>query len=454
MVPGTLFALSSQLSIIPFPFLAGMAAIESEAYFDSRLAIMGISLATITTMKAKGLLSLADFAFSSSYIPGQGNDGSFVTGVLEVLIGPNFADSPDTPKLRRLYFEAHTLSVADLRRRTERTDSDQPVKLPAEERVVRLARLKRRLIGFDIAGVYEPSHSLIDLMTQMLETSQIKYIPWSACTAREQEVLGVKRINVDHAGYEPDSGGFLRRQPKNEEYSADVTSDLLLTHALFRRAIAFELANICPFEVFYALTTKLMKEYMRPALARYSRVSLEQLENADRHVFVELASFTAGGVGVKADGTIPVQAGMKEILSSPDFQFLLMQMPLSGGSSGQASRAVVTRTGGKGRGDSRSRSRRRKITETQEKNRKAKESNKVSGKGGGKAGRGKASKGKSKGPFDSRTEVGRTVDGSPICFGYNTAGCTGCGPGERCTKGFHVCWKIGCGQAHPSSQHP
>jgi hypothetical protein len=432
-----------------------MAAIESEAYFDGRLATMGISNGVIVKIKAKGWSCLADFAYASAYIPGQGSDAAFVTSVLVAVVGADYEDSADTPKLRRLYFEAHTLSVADLRRRTERTDSDPPLKLPAEERVVRMARLKLRLNGFDISGVNEPSHSLVDSITQMLETSQVRYVPWSACTAREQEILGIKKIIMEH-GFEPDSSGFLKQRPKQDEYLADITTDLLLTHALFRRAIAFELANICKFEVFASLTTKLLREYMRPPVHKYAKVTLEQLENADKFVFIEIGARTVGGVGVRPDGTIPVEVAMQEILKSPDFLFLLMQMPVSGGgSSSSGSKHVANKGAGKTRGNSRSRSRRRKITEMQDRNRKANESSRSnsSGKGskGGKGG--KATKGRAKGPFDPSSEVGRTVDGAPICFAYNTGGCTECAPGERCSKGFHVCWKIGCGKAHSSHSH-
>ena len=442
-------------SLLPSCFLR-MAAIESEAYFDGRMATMGISGGVIVKIKAKGWSCLADFAYASAYIPGQGNDEAFVTSVLVAVVGQAYEDSPDTPKLRRLYFEAHTLSVADLRRRTERTDADPPIKLPAEERVVRMARLKIRLNGFDISGVNEPSHSLVDSITQMLETSQIRYVAWSTCTARDQEILGIKKI-VMEPGFEPDSSGFLKQKSKPDEYLADVTTDLLLTHALFRRAIAFELANVCKFEVFAALTTKLLKEYMRPAVHKYAKVSLEQLENADKHVFVEIGARTVGGVGVRPDGTIPVEVAMRDILNSPEFLFLLMQMPsTSGGSAASSSKQVSSKGSGKNRGSSRSRSRRRKVTEMQDRNRKANATargSSSSGKGQ-KAGKGgKASKGRSKGPFDPSTEVGRTVDGAPICFAFNTGGCTECSPGERCSKGFHVCWKIGCGQAHSSHSH-
>ena len=164
-----------------------MSTIESEAYFNARMATIRVSNATVVLVQAKGWTTLGEFAYASSYVPGQGPDTAFCTGVLEAILGPNYSDHPDTARLRRLYFEAHTPSIADLRRRTERTDSDLPVKLPAEERIVRLARLKNRFPGMDIDGVYAPSHSLVDLLAQMLESNQIRYVPWSACTCRNQE---------------------------------------------------------------------------------------------------------------------------------------------------------------------------------------------------------------------------------------------------------------------------
>lgn len=432
-----------------------MASIESEAYFSTRMVAVGISAGTITGIHNRRWKTLADFAFASSYVPGSGADTAFCVSVLEKLLGAQFEDHEDSPRLRRLYFEAHTLSIADLRRRTERTDSDLPLKLPAEERVVRLARVKARLTGFVIEGVFEPSHSLVDLLTQMLETSQLKYIPWSSCTSRTNEIMGIKKVVVEPSSIITDSSGYLKKQPVAEQQHADVSTDLLLTHALARRAVAFELANICTYETFATLTTRLLKEYMRVPLTKYNAVTLEQLENADRFVFAELASMTAGGLGVRPDGVFPVEESMAKILVCPEFQFLLMQMP-GGSSSSSGNPPKQAATGDKKRGSSRSRSRKRKVTQQIEVNRLA---NIAAGKGKPAKGKSKGGKGKGsgkasqKGPFDASTEVGRMTDGSPICFAFNTGGCNLCAPGERCVKGFHVCWKIGCARPHSSHQH-
>lgn len=430
-----------------------MAAIESEAYFDGRLAAIRISNATATAMKARGWSTLGDFAYASSYVPGQGPDDAFVTGVLEALLGEGHALHVDAAKLRRLYFEAHAVSIADLRRRTERSDTDQPIKMPTEERIVRLARLKRRLMGMDVEGVLSPSHALVHLLTQMLETGNIKYVSWNSCTFRDQEVLGIKKINVEEAAIVADSGGYLKKQKTTEVYEADTSTDLLLTHALTRRALAFELANICPYEVFGKLNTRYFKEYMKPPLSRYSKVSLEQIESCDKFVFVELATRTAGGIAIRPDGVYPVQEAMTAIMASAEFTCMLMQLP--------AAASRVPKGTGKGEGkrhSSRSRSRKRRITEEQSRNRKANEAagkgGRTARKGGGKGGRGQGKGGKSNGkPFNPAIETSRTPEGQPICYAHNTVGCPDAAPGERCSKGWHRCWRIGCTQNHPGNQH-
>ena len=133
------------------------------------------------------------------FVPGQGDDTAFVEGVLKRLLGEDYLEQADSPRLRRLYYESHTLAVADLRRRIDRTDDDAPVRVPMEEKKVRILRLRSRLPGLDITGVMEPSHRLIDSLAQQLESGQLRYTPWSTCTTRHQEINGIAKSN-DQAG--------------------------------------------------------------------------------------------------------------------------------------------------------------------------------------------------------------------------------------------------------------
>ena len=175
-----------------------MTAIESEAVFDARMVAMHISAPVQANIRAKGWTSYAGFAYSCSYIPGQSqSDAAFVAEVLFEVIGVGHGTSTDTPKLRRLYYESHTLGAQDLRRRSERTDVDVVVKMPVEERLVRLTRLKAKYLGHDISGVDEPSYALVDVLANMLKTGQLKYVGWDQCTYRDQEIHGVKKLDND-----------------------------------------------------------------------------------------------------------------------------------------------------------------------------------------------------------------------------------------------------------------
>lgn len=419
---------------------------------------VGLSQPCIAAMLAKGWNTLAAYAYACGYVPGSGNsDDLFTAGVLVKIVGDQHDASADSPRLRRLFFESHTLAIQDLRRRSERTETDPIIKLPMEERIVRLRTLRAKYLGHDISGVLEPSHALVDLVANMLETGQLRYVPWSSCTTRDAEVTGIKKLDKDLSAIVTDSTtGFLRRSEKQEEYIADVSSDLMLVQALQRRAFAFELAGVCDFSVLNSLTNRLLKELTRPALFQYQRVTMEQIENADRHVFIRLAALTTGGVGQKADGTWPVKEAMDGVLVEPELAFLLMQMPTRAGAGNATSSSNATKVTKKSeRGDSRSRSRRRKITEQNSRNRAANEATKGTkgnskSKGAGKAkgkGKGKASR------FNPAVETSRTHDGRPICFAYQDGSCSSVAPGQTCSRGYHGCWKIGCTQTHAGKDH-
>jgi hypothetical protein len=127
-----------------------MATVESEAFFVARVNAVGISAASLAVLLRLGWSTMANFAFASSYTPGQGDDKEFKDEVLAKVLGAGYDVSVESPRLRRLYFEAHTMSVADLRRRVEKTEDDAPARIPIEERAVRMTKLKARLVGVDI----------------------------------------------------------------------------------------------------------------------------------------------------------------------------------------------------------------------------------------------------------------------------------------------------------------
>ena len=109
--------------------------VDSNAVFEARARGIGLSDAVITEMARRGWTSHATFAFSVATQPGV-DEQAFLDGVVIPILGA--AEHIDAPKLRRLFFEAHTLTSADLRRKVDATEQEAPRKLPAPEIAQRL----------------------------------------------------------------------------------------------------------------------------------------------------------------------------------------------------------------------------------------------------------------------------------------------------------------------------
>jgi len=407
-----------------------MALIDSEAFFQGRAEAIGISPAVLGALRQRGWDTLSGFAYSSGYSPGLSSDDEFVASVIIPLLGANHAVDPQAPKLRRLFIESHTMSLADLKRKVESSQDEAPSKMPTEERASRVRALRQRLGGMDITGSGEPSGRLVDMILQMFEQGTIKYVPWASCTSREQEVLHQKKTSVPTSSVLSDHAGFVKIRAPQDEMSAEVHSDHMLHLLLQRRALAFELAGVARFEAFNAVHTRMFKEMMKTPLPGYQRVSMDQVERADRHVFVRLAELTASGLHRQADGLLPAEQALATILTEVEFLYLLLPMPRSSGSGQHKSKASKKRA----------RSSSQSGSETRRKPQKGK------GKGKNKKGAGQA-----------RT-VTRDDKGMPICFAYNKAeGCkqpTRDHEGRaRCDRGMHVCWIAKCFMGHSGSAH-
>ena len=404
-----------------------MAGIDSAAVFDGRMQAIGLPAVVATAMRGRGWVSFATYAYSSSYQPSQSDDTEFKQKVLRVLLGDDFEASPEAPKLRRLFFEAHTLCIADLRKKVDRPDSELPSRLPLEERVVRIAALRRRLAGVDISGPLEPSHKVIDILGQQLETGQLRYVAWEEYTTRDQEVHNIKKNpELDGSVVVKDPLGFLRTTAVSPNIQAELDGNLCLQQMFARRAVAYELASLCAYEVFWSLGAKLIKELTRPPMEGYQRVTVSQLLAADRVAYTRLAELTASGLAKNLAGEYPLTDAMVHVLRDSEFQFMLHQRPEQKSASKHPIVPVVPLVPS--------------LLDPPEKKVKGK------GKGGGKLGVEKTLK--------KRKTVTRTADNQPICFPYNRpVGCNDAQPGQKCARGAHVCWMFGCGKPHSAKAH-
>jgi hypothetical protein len=397
-----------------------MSAIESEAVFRNRSLAMGLVQADLDAMRIKGWVTFSRFAFASSFIPGQGDDATFVTNVVELVLGDR--NHARASILRRLYFESYTLTAADLRSKVERSGDEPPKKMPAPERHSRYETIKAKLTGVDLRGPNEPSHHLIDICAAMLEEGVMRYIPWEDLSSRDDELKGVKKIKE----WKPTASGTLKEVSSEELKNTDLTSDLKIYQALNRRGVALEMSNLMEFSSHDKLTKLFIREYQREPPEGYSKVSIDQIVRADQEAFRILADETREGLAADGMGIRPLDKHIDTVMT--DSTVRMMLMPL------------VHRSKAKGDGKG-------------QKGEKEKEKEKKKqGKGGKAKGDGKGQKGgknKKRGPGEMPGGLegsSVTKDGKRICYGFNLGTCSEKGAG--CPRGRRVCTK--CQEAHPS----
>ena len=393
---------------------------------------MGIHAAGIALLIAADINTMAQLAFSCSYTPGSPVDTPLRDFLREVL-----GADPSAGQLacyRRLFFEAHTLSVADLRDKVTRTDESAPRKLPAPERGARYESQKARLSNLDLTGELEVSHALLDEIVQMAEDDVLHYIPLERCTRRDQELTGVKKDSALKA----DNRGDIKVVTTTLDATADLASDFMIRSAFQRRSLAFDQAGLISYSIMESWHSELFKVMMRLPPPGYSMVSIGQVINADRELFRRMAELTRHGIRPTSNGDRPLQDAW--IRSMHDHTVTHLLQPLQGSSSAGLPKiaAAIAKIAQNPPGSGKKAKAKAKRAAAQAANNQPYAAPKAKAKGKGK---GKALTG----DFAGMSSV--MPDGNTICFNFNRPnGCPGAAVGQRCNRGLHVCIK--CHQHH------
>ena len=387
--------------------------VDSEAVFRSRAQQIGLKDEVIDAMAAKGWSSFATFSFSSTYVPGSQDDAVFLSKVVAPLLGSeDHRDGPKLSLLRRLVYESYTIMASEMRSRADRSGEEQPKKLPLAERAARQKKLAERLTGLPLDEAWEPSHHLIDVVSSMVEDGSVKYIAWSECVSREEEIRGQKKTKE----WKPGADGILREvQNKEPAEKADTTSDLKLWQALHRRGVAMDVGGLMSYETHNLLVKMLVKELQKVPPTGFMAVSHEQLQRADVECWRIIASETTSGLSPSSSGQLPAELAMQHAVEAPSVRLLLL--PLQGNNR---------RTSSNTRDDGPPPKRARQQPEPKP-----------------------AAQTRRSVALPSNLEgSSRTPDGSSICFAFNLGNCKFNGKG--CARGKHVCTR--CFGDHPFSK--
>ena len=167
------------------------SSLDSAAVFEARALEIGVTPQELEVMRSRNYNSFGKFSFATNFVPGQADETPLVRLARIITGTTEGTEVPDDrmPVTRRLFYESYTIASADIRAWTERRDDDAPRRLAAPERASRYDEQAARLAaGAVIVGESESSHALVDLVQNMYEDSQLRYVRWEQC------IIGIRSL--------------------------------------------------------------------------------------------------------------------------------------------------------------------------------------------------------------------------------------------------------------------
>ena len=154
--------------------ILGMSYVDSKAIFKQRCEAVQLPQEVVEKLELRGWATFASLAHAPKATPGQANADVAIQDMIDAVLGTTLG--AHEASLRRLHWEAWTLTAADLKRKVDGSDEATARKLPVAEIGARLNVLSKKISPLRLQGVLEPSHASIHLFTAMAEEGRLRYI--------------------------------------------------------------------------------------------------------------------------------------------------------------------------------------------------------------------------------------------------------------------------------------
>ena len=335
----------------------------------------------------------------------------------------------ETSILKRVAFEAQTYLTATLRQAVDRTD-DAPRRIPMAERSTRMEALKANLAGLSITGELEPAHCVLDKMCNMYEANTLKYMDLASCISRSFEI---QSSNTKNKELTLERGSLVVKAAEGPQTATD--SEIKVHYAFVRAwgglpiCKAHELQSACPMGIL---------SYLKPCTGSHHHISADRAWHSfcsvTRQPFRVWGRSSAASSSEKTEH-FPLGLALLDLRSDPHIALYLM--PTSRASSATQQHGPAPR----------------ESNPRQQPYQQGAYNSRPKGFGKGKKGGGKSSPPV---PQELRGKWHKSSSGEPICFGFNCrSGCPekNVKPGQRCSKGLHICAEPKCGGEHSLQQH-
>ena len=213
---------------------------------------------------------------------------------------------------------------------------------------------------------------------------------------------------------------MLKIANKHSEVSCETNSELKLRAALQRRSLAMDLAGIASYDVIEPWVQFLFSQLLREQPGGFSKVTLQQLVDCDKQLFIMASHQTLGKFQSSPASGKPLDDTIKELKVSHEILQYLSPLP------------TVRHHDPPPLGPPRP-SKVQNVNDDKD-----------------EKGKGKGKQSKINIPEGCTTH---DAENKPLCFKYQTGKWTFKGPaGKRCAKGYHKCYKQGCYRLRPYFQ--
>ena len=301
-----------------------MSLVESTAAFNQRCDEIVEDGSLRTSLDVQGIRSHSAMAFSMGTPQMTPTEEQFVA-LAQRIFGAGYSVG-QMSALRRLHFESTTLAISMVRERVTSDSADKgdaARKIPLAEKRQRKEDQMARLTGISMVGELDPSHALLDLANQMLESGAIVWLAPSKCSKRDDEVQQALKDSKSSVQVE---NAQLKVGPSTDTVEAEWNSELKFQWCMMRRGLAMDQCRVLSWGIHQQWVNYMLNLLSRQVSPGFQQIKLEQLVRADREMWTILAQEVTGSLKMTGND-IPLDAHVKRLTTDPRVTMLLLPLP-------------------------------------------------------------------------------------------------------------------------------
>ena len=239
-----------------------MSLVESTAAFNQRCDEIVEDGSLKQALDGQGIKSHSAMAFAMGTPQMTPTEDQFVA-LAQRIFGGGY-NVGQMSALRRMHFESTTLVISMVRERVSSDGAekgDAARKIPLAEKKQRKEDQMARLTGIAMVGELDPSHALLDLANQMLESGAIVWLAPSKCSKRDDEVQQALKDSKASVQIE---NSQLKVGPSSDNVEAEWNSELKLQWCMMRRGLALDQCRVLSWGIHQQWVNYMLNLLSRP----------------------------------------------------------------------------------------------------------------------------------------------------------------------------------------------